>query len=256
MRMAQARAHLQLVCKLYKQRAAKGKYYMHEHPAGATSWEEKCVNNIQRTTGGIKIDFGMCMFGLMVPYDNGEMKFARKPTTILTNMPAAKTYLARKCSRDHDHQPLQSSAPGGEGQRRTALAQVYPTKLVHAILRSVIQQKIWDRQGVYMFGSVDASDSPTTSPLPGPTPKEEEESQSWEYGVDDVTGSILSPKDIRAAREDELQYYRSMKAFEVVPTAQALSRTGKQPIRGTLDRPRQGRRPSSTCPLPACGEGF
>ena len=43
LRMSQARSHLQFVCKRYKKRSLKGRYYLHEHPQQATSWEDRCI---------------------------------------------------------------------------------------------------------------------------------------------------------------------------------------------------------------------
>ena len=38
-RMTRARTHLNFVCRLYRLQASEGRYYLHEHPATATSWQ-------------------------------------------------------------------------------------------------------------------------------------------------------------------------------------------------------------------------
>ena len=45
-RMAEGRQHLKFVVKIYKQRHEAGKYFLHEHPSGATSWREPCIENL------------------------------------------------------------------------------------------------------------------------------------------------------------------------------------------------------------------
>ena len=39
-RMAEARVHLKFVVRLYRRQLAAGRHFLHEHPAGATSWRE------------------------------------------------------------------------------------------------------------------------------------------------------------------------------------------------------------------------
>ena len=38
--------HLQFVCHLYKELVAGGRFFMHEHPASASSWQERCVAEV------------------------------------------------------------------------------------------------------------------------------------------------------------------------------------------------------------------
>ena len=41
-----ARTHLRWCCHLYQLQLNRGAYFLHEHPGGATSWEESCVQDI------------------------------------------------------------------------------------------------------------------------------------------------------------------------------------------------------------------
>ena len=227
-RMRQAVAHLEFVCRLCKKRAQKNKYFLHEHPQQATSWDERCIRDLQRCTQAIRIEMDMCRFGLVTTNDEGKTMYAKKATSLLTNMPAAQVYLAKKGLHDHEHCPLEGSIPG-KGLR-TTLAQVYPRRFVEASLKSIMLQKQWDAKELFMVGSVDEAYPTSPHHKRMPVPKGEEESISFESAWDDVNGTMLKVEDVRRAREEELKYYRDMKAFEAVPISQAIARTGKKPV--------------------------
>ena len=41
-----AMVHLEFVCQLYRDQLEAGRYFFHEHPASASSWQERCVASI------------------------------------------------------------------------------------------------------------------------------------------------------------------------------------------------------------------
>ena len=43
---AKAVVHLQFMCGLYKAQKDAGRYFLHEHPAGASSWSERCIQEV------------------------------------------------------------------------------------------------------------------------------------------------------------------------------------------------------------------
>lgn len=45
-RLRKAKQHLRFCTQLYKLQLDAGRYFLHEHPAGATSWKEQCVQRI------------------------------------------------------------------------------------------------------------------------------------------------------------------------------------------------------------------
>ena len=95
-RLEEARKHIEFVCRLYKARRLRGKYYLHEHPAQATSWDEPSIKKLQRDTQGCKTTFDMCQFGLISWDDEGKPKPAKNTTTVLTNMPSLQGELNRR----------------------------------------------------------------------------------------------------------------------------------------------------------------
>ena len=42
----QARVHLDFVCRIYPEQLDGGRFFLHEHPAFATSWQEETIRNI------------------------------------------------------------------------------------------------------------------------------------------------------------------------------------------------------------------
>ena len=55
-----------------------------------------------------------------------------------------------------------------------------------------------------------------------------EEDGGW-WAVDDVTGEQLDPVRVKAARREELAYFRSMGVYEKVPIEEAAA-AGQRPI--------------------------
>ena len=45
-----AKRHLEFTCKLYDYQISQGRWFLHEHPVGASSWKEKCVRGIMKKT--------------------------------------------------------------------------------------------------------------------------------------------------------------------------------------------------------------
>ena len=43
---AEAEAHMLFITEIYQMQLDAGRYFLHEHPAGATSWQLECVKRI------------------------------------------------------------------------------------------------------------------------------------------------------------------------------------------------------------------
>ena len=63
-RYAYARRHLEFSTRLYKMQIDAGKYFLHEHPHVATSWQEQCIRRIIGQHGVVKVVGDQCMYGL------------------------------------------------------------------------------------------------------------------------------------------------------------------------------------------------
>ena len=221
--LADAREHLKFVCRLCQIQADAGRYYIHEHPHQATSWQETCVLDVQRRTRGQRLVFDMCEYGMTTVTPDGETLPVRKTTGLLTNVPAAAAvHLSNRCQGNHRHGVLVGHIAGVG--RRTALAQVYPVMLVRAVLKAVATHKMCDENRMFLLAAADSDENQPGHGLHVQVPPEGEEFVEHHAGFDDVDCKPLNPKEIRTARQEELEYYRSMQAFEVVPTSQCISR--------------------------------
>ena len=49
--LVRGRMHLAWCCHLYRRQIARGAYFLHEHPAHATSWSEPCVKSLLQLRG-------------------------------------------------------------------------------------------------------------------------------------------------------------------------------------------------------------
>ena len=81
--MQKAIGHMEFVCRLYRIQLAMGGYILHEHPAGATSWDLPCVQDILRRTGVSTVMANMCCFGMVARDDDGVVRPVAKLTTFM-----------------------------------------------------------------------------------------------------------------------------------------------------------------------------
>ena len=116
----------------------KGRYFLFKHLAGASSWNEPCVQRLLKLPGVEVAEADQCQFGLVTADPTGKDKPALKPTRFASNSWLLLEELTRRCPRDHEHQPLM----GG----RAAAAAEYPPDLCHAICRGLVRQTQYDRQ--------------------------------------------------------------------------------------------------------------
>ena len=82
-----------------------------------------------------------------------QSKKAKKATTLLTNLPAAKVHLIARCSTYHEHCHLEGHIAGQ--CRRTTLAQIYPKGMVDAIMKTIVPQHEWGTAGIFSLGVID-----------------------------------------------------------------------------------------------------
>ena len=57
-RLAYARKHLEFCIKLYEVQWRNGRYFLHEHPDGAGSWEEDSIKRLLKKQGVVRVVWG------------------------------------------------------------------------------------------------------------------------------------------------------------------------------------------------------
>ena len=101
-RIAYGRKHLELCMRLYEIQWSEGRYFLHEHPATASSWSEQCVVNMLRKHGVTHGTGDQCRYGLKA-YDGQREGPAKKSTKFMTNSPCIAKRLNLRCPNTRDH---------------------------------------------------------------------------------------------------------------------------------------------------------
>ncbi len=248
-RMDRARVHLDFMCRIYKIQAKAKRYYIHEHPAGASSWKEESIISTMRETKAYHAIAHMCRYG-MTTMENGKEKLVRKATRFMTNSKIAAEHLGKRCfnegspMKDHDHGQLVG--------HKTKKAQVYPPELCRTICRAIKAQKEEDKERSRVITIVEVGrdgdqkkvkelmNLARAPPMEEDVPVKRCKSHEWytttvgemlEEAWDDVTGEELDPEEVKKARAEEIEFFRNRRVYRKVPIEQCVKRTGKHPIK-------------------------
>ena len=200
---------------LYQLQLEGGRYFLHEHPLTAASWNLGVMRKLLAHPEVGYVTADMCQFGMQQESKNGEILPIMKPTRWLSNSPYILNILSRRCARDHHHQVL----IGGRAQQ----AQVYPEALCCCILKGLRRQLNADGVLSNRFvGSIDPEEENLSDVM-------NEYSDTWgEYY--DVSGNALESSRVREARAEEIQGLTGRGTYTKVPIADCWAKTGKGPI--------------------------
>ena len=88
------RLHLAFCCRLYAQQVERGCYFLHEHPDGATSWVEPCIQKVLRLRGVARTSGDQCQLG----QETDDGRPVRKRTGFMSNSPEILRQLERRCT--------------------------------------------------------------------------------------------------------------------------------------------------------------
>ena len=92
---------------LYKQQVKEGRWFLHIHPASATSWSLKDITDVMDMEGVDVTAADQCMFGLKTwGMDGKSWEPAMKKTRFMSNSPEILSELTRQCDGRHRHQQL------------------------------------------------------------------------------------------------------------------------------------------------------
>ena len=209
--------HLVFSIQLYREQLRNGRYFLHEHPAFATSWQEEAMKELMNEPDVETAVCDQCMYGCQ-SFDGSPVK---KPTMFLTNAPELTKRLRSRCA-GRDGQ-CSRSAGGVHAQCRGRVARkaaVYDFKLCKAILMGFRDQLRAD--GLYKDGFVGMLEDRGEKPEPMPVYQitsscgtilkvQIENSESFK---DDLTGQPLAPDLVRIARKLELDYFNGKAVWE------------------------------------------
>ena len=132
--------HLEFCMRVYQMQINAGRYFIHGHPKGATSWRERSVERLAKTDGVITIDIDMCAFG-MTAEDEKEPGKVKKAMATMTNLPHVAWRINRRCTNNHRRVHLLNG--------KAAPAQRFLKKLCRPIAKGIIEQKRQVLTGLY-----------------------------------------------------------------------------------------------------------
>ena len=128
--VAEGRLHLEFMIQMYRIQLEACRFFLHEHPSTAASWDEEHMSQLCSDPRVLSVTSHQCEFGLTTPGPDGQPMPALKPTRWISNSRHMILRLSRRCSKMHKHQPL-------EGKHRTRDAEIYPVELCIEILRGI-----------------------------------------------------------------------------------------------------------------------
>ena len=225
--LARARKHLEFVVSLYHEQVSAGRYFLHEQPRTASSWQEDAVQDLANIPGVETITADQCQLGAEVPDGDQAGAPVRKATGFMSNSRALLHHLHRRC---HGHDGWCTRRKGGkhvvvQGKLTRGTA-IYSDKLCRAIIRGMTAQLKVDgliKDGEVGINAMD-DDAAVEATLRGP-----EQGFSGQYR-DDLTNQVLRDDLVKEARRKELDYFCSKGVWLKRPKEDARAKTGRSPI--------------------------
>jgi hypothetical protein len=210
--LAEGKVLLGFALSVYVWQIRRQKYFLHEHPASASSWTLPEVMAVRTMEGVATVINDACVFGMKAVGPDGVERLVKKPTRWMSNAPALLRRLAARCSGCHAHTQLL----GG----RAAAAAVYPPELVVAIVRGLQAQREEDSR---IGDCAPPLSAEILQALACDAPKAHA-FKNARVVYDEYTGEPLDADLVRKAMEEELDYFRTKDVWKVVPRAQAAGR--------------------------------
>ena len=234
-RKKKAIEHMSFCMQLYQMQIQSGRYFLHEHPQGATSWDLEMVKEIESMGGVYKVSCDQCQYGLETSV-KGESRPARKPTAFMSNSWFVTNELTRKCDGSHAHFSLM------EG--RAKKAEQYPDGLCKAVCVGMQKQQAYDKTGLcalYSISTKEREKSMIAAGMPPHWRDEQHEDQLEEqilqreihllrvkdgevWAKDDISGVALDPVEVQKARALEMDYFNKMQVYTRVDRSCARGR--------------------------------
>ncbi len=225
--LIKAKVHLDFVMMLYREQVEGGRFFLHEHPRSASSWQERGVQEVQQLEGVDVITADQCQFGLEVMYGIHNGLPVRKPTGFMSNAPRLLQRLSKRC----EGQGSECSRTKG-GKHVTAQGRVardaarYTPKLCRTIIKGMTDEL--RARGIVKNGEAGLH-AVTDDSAAEETIRCVEQGYSGRYR-DDITGQVLKDELVHEARQKELEYFHSKGVWTKRPKGEAKARTGKAAI--------------------------
>ena len=138
---AEAVVHMRFVAELYAEQSAGGRYFLHEHPAYASSWQLECIADVMKLPNVQRVTGDQCMYGAEIQSGPDRGEPINKPTGFMTNSDELAQVLCARCSGQGG---MCSRPAGGKhipcAGKHAKEAAKYPRGLCKAIHRGIRNQ--------------------------------------------------------------------------------------------------------------------
>ena len=228
--------HLEFCVSLYREQMKHGRYFLHEHPAHASSWQEDIVKGLLAEEEVVTATCDQCLYGSEAP-DGSPIK---KPTTFMTNATELAGELGQRCQGRGGECSRRKGGSHAQCRGKVArMAAVYDFKLCRAILvgfRKQLQKDGLCKDGFtgMLEASMEREETPLALPCMLLSGKNGEvlkvQVSNSETFRDDLTGQELDPQLVRAARAKELEYFDGKDVWQLRPVDECRRVTGKAPV--------------------------
>ena len=236
----EAREHIQFVISLYMEQIKNGRLFLHEHPAGASSWDLDEIQKLMGKKDVYTVVADQCMYGLTTWSEKGGYPVpAKKPTKFMTNSFPISRELSKRCDRTHEHQPL----VGG----RAASAARYPDGLCRAICKGLLKdrkervnkihmlyglkrdlpQNMRKHQDDYHDAAEEEWNKMSIKKLIQGEKNSNQSSVSEAIAWDDLTGMSLDAGAVQEARSKEIDYVIKKNVWNKIRRSEALRNNWK-----------------------------
>ena len=144
--------HIKCCITLYKLQMDEGRYWLHEHPWSARSWQIPEMEELLKDPRVQVAYADQCQFGLTSKIRTGGVEEgpAKKPTGFIGNSWAIIARLRRTCDHSHTHVKLEAG--------RAKAAALYPDELCMEMCLGLQDQMEYDKKGLKCMGEMNADD--------------------------------------------------------------------------------------------------
>ena len=231
--MHTAQEHVKFCLEIYRMQAQAGRYFLHEHPNAASSWEMPEVMKLAMQPCVDMAVCDMCAFGLMVRDRNG-WALAEKRTRLMSNSPEILKRVNKQCTNRGNTNPHERHRHADTTCGVAKKCQVYPAEFCKAVCAGLAAQKKLRNIGMVAMPLMSVDEMIDAAKGVNEGNPSEALHEQIDYAdveaFDDLTGARLDPDMMRTARKDEIAYFRARQVYEKVATQECWDVTGKAPI--------------------------
>lgn len=137
---ARGTRHLRTAMRFYNKQMDEGRFFLHEHPYGATSRDDTEMVKLQQRDGVFTVDGPMCFWEFVLGSTKHGYGHVHKRSRWVTNCRFLAKALDQWCSNQTGSRPWHRHLTLVGGLAKLAAA--YPPKLVSAVLRAMRSQML------------------------------------------------------------------------------------------------------------------